>query len=290
MNRANRATIAVASAILAAAAARAAGAEMIVERDIAYGPDPAMRFDVYRPPNVLGARVIFMVHGGGWRNGDKAYANVVENKAPHYTSRGYVFISTNYRLGPGPTPLDEADDVARAVACAQRHAREWGADPAGFILMGHSAGAHLVSLVTSAPDIASRWGMRPWLGTVSLDSAAYNVVQIMEAPHASLYDEAFGDDPALWRAASPILRLKGTPVPFLLVCSTQRATSCRQADAFAAQARKLGGRVTQRPEDLSHGDINGLLGAPGAYTDAVDAFLDTLRPRKPRLPLHGAPR
>jgi hypothetical protein len=27
------------------------------------------------------------------------------------------------------------------------------------------------------------------------------------------------------------------------------------------------------PEDLSHGDINGTLGQPGAYTDRVDAFL-----------------
>ena len=39
---------------------------------IAYGTDPAQQFDVYLPPNVTRAPVLFMVHGGGWDSGDKA--------------------------------------------------------------------------------------------------------------------------------------------------------------------------------------------------------------------------
>ena len=40
-------------------------------RNIAYGPDPAQRFDLYLPANASRAPVVFYVHGGGWANGDK---------------------------------------------------------------------------------------------------------------------------------------------------------------------------------------------------------------------------
>ena len=41
-----------------------------IVRDVAYGSDPAQRFDVYLPPNPRNAPVIFMVHGGAWKAGD----------------------------------------------------------------------------------------------------------------------------------------------------------------------------------------------------------------------------
>ena len=88
-----------------------------VERDIAYGADPAQRYDVYLPAHAKpNAPILFMVHGGGWRRGDKAYANVVEHKAAHWLSKGYVFVSANNRLLPQADPLQQARDVAAAVA------------------------------------------------------------------------------------------------------------------------------------------------------------------------------
>ena len=247
-----------------------------VDRDLAYGPDPAQRLDVYRPANAQNAPVIFMVHGGGWRRGDKDAAGVVNNKVEHWLPKGYIVISVGYRLVPDVTPMGEAQDVAKALAMAQGKARSWGGDPSRFVLMGHSAGAHLVSLLTSAPSIASNAGAGPWLGTVVLDSAAYNVVDIMQKKHFGLYDEAFGNDQQLWRDASPILRLSSAPVPMLLVCSSQRADSCAQASAFADKARSLGGRVSVYPIEMRHGEINAQLGAPGDLTVQVDNFLHSL--------------
>lgn len=45
--------------------------------DIAYGPDRSQRMDVYLPPGAAAAPVVFMVHGGGWRRGDKRAGTVV---------------------------------------------------------------------------------------------------------------------------------------------------------------------------------------------------------------------
>src|SRR5205085_12599850 len=100
-----------------------------VIRDVAYGTDPLQKLDVYIPPNAKNAPVIFMVHGGGWNRGDKSSKTVVENKLAHFASRGFLFISVNNRLLP-TDPIQQAKDVARALAFAQSKAAAWGGDPA----------------------------------------------------------------------------------------------------------------------------------------------------------------
>lgn len=243
--------------------------------DIAYGSDPAQRLDAYIPAHPTGDAVL-LVHGGGWRRGDKDSRKVVDNKLADWSARGMVVLSVDYRLLPDADPVTQAGDVAAALAYAQSHAQEWGADPARFVLAGHSAGAHLVALLDADPALARAHGARAWRGTVALDSAALDVTKIMQSRHPSLYDDAFGTDPAYWRAASPTLQLARDAGPILLVCSTERATSCDQARGFATAARRLGVRAEVLPEALSHGEINDQLGLPGAYTDAVDRFIASL--------------
>lgn len=257
-----------------------AGAEVL--RDIAYGPDPAQKLDVYRPAKIAHAPVIFMVHGGAWTFGDKANRGVVENKVGHWLPKGFIFISIGYRMLPTQDALAQADDVARALAFAQAHARDWGGDAARFIVMGHSAGAHLAALLAAAPARAYGFGAKPWLGTISLDSAAIDVPKLMRQRHLPFYDRAFGSDPARWRQASPIDMLGAGAMPVLAVCSQQRGDkSCGPASDFVARVRSLGLRSQLLEEDLSHGQINQQLGTPGAYTAAVDAFIDGLLSASP---------
>lgn len=252
-------------------AERSADGEVL--RDVAYGSDPAQRLDVHRPAAATqAAPVIFMVHGGGWRVGDKAHARVVDHKVAHWVPRGVVFISANYRMLPEADPIEQARDVGRAVAFAQAQAAGWGADPSRFVLMGHSAGAHLVSLLAADGGLARGLGMRPWLGTIALDSAAMDVVALMREPHPRLYDAAFGQDEAFWRAASPVHQLQGRPAPMLMVCSSRRRDACPQAQALADRVAAAGGHARVLPLDLSHGEINSELGRPGSYTREVDAF------------------
>ncbi|WEN14159.1 alpha/beta hydrolase [Rhodanobacter sp. AS-Z3] len=254
-----------------------------VIRDVAYGNDPRQRFDVYAPAQAAHAPVIFMVHGGGWRRGDKAMDNVVANKVARWLPRGFIVISTNYRMRPDTAPLQQAEDVARALAMAQRQAAQWGGDAQRFILMGHSAGAHLVALLSAAPALAKAQGAQPWLGAISLDGGSLDVVQTMQAPHFPLFDEAFGANPADWRAASPFQQLQGRIVPFLAVCSSQRLNSCAQSHAFVGKARSFGSQASVLEEDLSHGEINQQLGLPADYTRAVERFMRSLDPAVSRL-------
>ena len=178
-----------------------------LRQDIAYGADPAQRIDVYLPPQPVRAPILFMVHGGGWRRGDKDNTGVVDNKVARWVPKGIIFVSVDYRMMPEAEPLTQAEDVARALAKVQELAPGWGGDPTNIILMGHSAGAHLVALITAAPEVAAGQGAKPWKGSVLLDSGAMNVPAIMNARHWPLYDQAFGDDPANGRRPRPSIAL-----------------------------------------------------------------------------------
>lgn len=247
--------------------------------DQAYGPHARQRMDVYFPQQATtapAAPVILMVHGGAWRLGDKAMRRVVENKVTHWLPKGFIFVSVNYRLLPDTPPLEQARDVALALATVQARTGRWGGDPSRVILMGHSAGAHLVALLNANPALALVQGARPWRGTVALDSAAMNLRQLMEGHHPRLYDRAFGQSAADWTAASPTLQQTTEAPPLLAVCSSQRKDACPQAEGLRQRAATLGTRVEVLPQDLSHSEINRRLGLPGDYTAAVDSFLSSV--------------
>ena len=79
----------------------------VVSNDIAYGPSDAQTLDVYAPSDANNAPIIFMVHGGAWRFGDKATGAVVENKVSRWVEMGFVFVSVNYRLLPEAGPREQ---------------------------------------------------------------------------------------------------------------------------------------------------------------------------------------
>jgi acetyl esterase/lipase len=243
---------------------------------LAYGNAPAQRLDIYAPRGAQGAAIIMMVHGGAWQAGDKASIGVVANKVKRWVSRGLIFVSVNYRLLPQADPLQQAEDVAKALAMVQTKAASWGGDPTRIILMGHSSGAHLVALVASTPRLVSAQGAQPWLGSIVLDSAALDVVTIMQSPHPRFYDAPFGDQAAYWHNISPWHQLSSTPAPILLVCASERKISCLNAQHFATKAASLQGKASVLPVALTHMQINHELGKPGAYTRAVEAYMHDL--------------
>jgi len=255
-------------------------------KDIAYGSQRLQRLDVFLPKRHGSglAPVIVMVHGGGWCVGDKALAPVTKNKTEHWLPLGFLFVSVDYPMVPdGSDALKQAADVARAVAYVQKHAAEWGGDEKRVVLIGHSAGAHLVSLVNADARLRQQFDVKPLLGVVSLDSGTTNVpVQMrkpMPAVHAR-YVEAFGTSEAGWIKASPFHQLDASAAPWLGVCSSRRADdSCGQAREYADKSRSLGVKASVLPIDKAHGPINKDLGLPGPYTNEVDDFIASLDPQ-----------
>lgn len=255
-------------------------------KDVPYGTHNLEKLDVYLPkPTASGATapVILMVHGGGWCVGDKAAGGVAANKVSRWGAKGFVFVSINYPMvSDGRDALAQGNEVAKAVAYVQANAQKWGGDPARLILMGHSAGAHLVSLVNADPAIRHAHALKPVLGVISLDAGAMDVVKQMPNVYPFLkvrYTEAFGSTEAQWITASPFHKLGAGAAPWLGVCSSKRKDDpCGQAQAYADKSRGLGVKAAVMPEPKGHGAINKELGLPGEYTSGVEAFMATLDP------------
>jgi len=247
-----------------------------VEEDLAYGPEPAQCLDAYLPAGRPTGAILVIVHGGAWAIGDKANPAVVAAKVAHWLPAGIVVVSVNYRLLPRAGVLEQAGDVARAIAFVQKRASGWNADPARLALIGHSTGAHLAALLAADPALAEAQGAAPWLATVLLDSAALDVVEIMRAPHRPLYARAFGVVESGWQALSPLHRLRARPAPLLLVHSDRRQEGAGASQRFAAAVAARGGRAEVHEVALSHAEINARLGLSNEYTERVDAFLKSV--------------
>src|SRR3954463_8105994 len=94
-----------------------------IQRDVPYA-DPAHErqgLDVYSPKGAKNLPVVFWIHGGGWETGDK---KDVQIKPQVFNDRGFVFVSTNYRLLPAVEMGTIVRDVARAVRWVHDHIAE----------------------------------------------------------------------------------------------------------------------------------------------------------------------
>jgi acetyl esterase/lipase len=249
--------------------------------EISYGNDKLQKLD-YFAAKEKGAPLVVFVHGGGWKNGDKDNATGKE-KAPHYLGQGYAFASINYRLLPSAPVEQQAADVASAIAYLRKNAAQLGFDGQRIVLMGHSAGAHLVALVGTDPQYLRAVGFDQSVlaGIVPIDGAAYDVAkQLTDGPKMmqDTYHDAFGDDPARQRALSPSYHTASPNAPSFLIVHVQREDGIAQSQTLAAALRQNGTQVQINAFEgrglKGHMEINRKLGDPTyPATPVVDNWL-----------------
>ncbi len=131
-----------------------AWAGVTIERDLAYGPDPLHRLDVFRP-EAGGSTlpVLLFVHGGAFIAGDKHGAFYPDNFTLWAAKHGMVGVNINYRLAPGhPFPAG-AEDLAAALAWVRDNISRFGGDPGRIVLVGHSAGGNHIADYLGHPDL-----------------------------------------------------------------------------------------------------------------------------------------
>lgn len=247
------------------------------------GVDPNLTsLDIYSPPAAKNAPVVVFVHGGGLMRGDKANVN---EKPAFFNGQGYVFVSVNYRLSPKVQIPTHVQDVAQALVWVNKNIGQYGGDPNKIAVSGHSAGAYLASLVSTDGSYLKSLGkpLSMLKGTISIDTAGYDIAQIMQNPSsraADSYAKLFGNNPATWRQASPITHVapqKGIP-SFLVIYAGVDRRSGEQSKRFVSALTTNGvqAKLSSAPNQ-SHESVNKTLGSPGnEATAAVDSFLDSI--------------
>jgi acetyl esterase/lipase len=237
---------------------RSDGCEIERINDVPYtcNADPNDRdhqLDLFLPKGVKGYPVAVFVHGGTWVMGDNRCCGLHSSIGEFLARHGIGAILPNYRLSPGVKHPEHVKDVAAAVAWTRDHIGEFGGDVNHLFLVGHSAGGHLVSLLTTDEQYLKAEGMHTSdiKGVVSI-SGVYDIppgspdVTIGGSTRRSLrfeqfaplrgdlppwhrlaltpgipisvnvFHPAFGDDPDVRATASPIHYVRPGLPPFLL--------------------------------------------------------------------------
>lgn len=119
-----------------------ASAERISENH-SYGPDDRQKLDLYFPNQAKPeAPVIVFFYGGSWRHGHRASYQFVGHSL---SARGYTVAIADYRLYPKVRFPEFVRDGAIALTWLKNNIPE---AQNGFVLMGHSAGAHTAALLS----------------------------------------------------------------------------------------------------------------------------------------------
>jgi arylformamidase len=241
--------------------------------------------DVYRPLEGSGYPVVVWIHGGGWQAGSKAD---VQKKPEAFVEKGFVFVSTNYRLLPEVTITQMAGDVAKAVRWVHDHARRFRGDPNTIFVMGHSAGAQLAALVCTDDRYLKAEGLSLEIikGCVPVDGDTYDVpmqIATVKERIANIYRRKFGDEKSQ-KDLSPVTHVakdKNIP-PFLILHVAEHPETKGQSQRLAKALRDAGVSARAYPaEGKNHGTINSEVGLPDDKpTRALYEFLDVvLKPR-----------
>jgi arylformamidase len=252
-------------------------ADMQVHRDIAYTAPAHERqiLDIYAPEDAKSLPVVFWIHGGGWQQGDKSDVQI---KPRVFSERGYVFVSTNYRLLPHVEMDVLIRDVAMSLGWVHKHIAKYGGDPKRVFVMGHSAGAQLAALLCTDHRYLEAEGVpfEVLKGCVPVDGDTYDLPAIImtaefrQAVHNLPLPKfghrvKFGNDPKKhidFSAVTHVAKGKGIP-PFLILHVAGHPNT-------AAQARRLGNVLSESEipvkvfgaRETTHNKLNADLGLP----------------------------
>lgn len=224
----------------------AARAETL-KSDVPYAQpaDERQVLDIYAPDGAKDLPVVFWIHGGGWQTGDK---KDVQIKPRVFNDRGFLFVSTNYRLLPHVEIDVLFRDVAKSLGWVQKNIAGHGGDPSRIFVMGHSAGAQLAALLCIDDRYLTAEGV-PFSvlkGCVPVDGDTYDIPAIIvtaemrQTVHGLPLPEfghrvKFGNDPKKhvdFSAVTHVAKGKGIP-PFLILHVAGHPD-------VTAQARRLG--------------------------------------------------
>jgi acetyl esterase/lipase len=248
-----------------------------VKRNIPYATPAHERhvLDVYSPPHAKDLPVVFWIHGGGWQTGDKSD---VKLKPRAFMDKGFVFVSTNYRLLPHVDMGTIVRDIATSIHWVHDHIAEYGGDPKRLFIMGHSAGAQLAALICTDDRYlkAEELSLATIKGCVPVDGDTYDVPAIIETaetrnrvhglPQPKFgHREKFGNDTEKHRdfsAVTHVARDKGIP-PFLIMHVAEHPDTRAQAQRLANALKNAG--ITVRvygARESTHNKLNDDLGMP----------------------------
>ena len=213
----------------------------------------ALHLDFAAPPRGEQLPLVLLVHGGGWRAGERAH---LSTEIEHLVGAGFAAASVDYRLVPDHSYPAPVSDVRCAIRFLRTQADRLRIDPTRIAAVGFSAGGHLVSLAAVADDPALDDAPCEHRASPVPDAwvayfAPFDLTNMESWPHPAaraLVERFLGarlqDAPARVLSASPLHRVR-TPVPpaFLVHGTRDRVVPVSQSHRMRDRLRNAGSWV-----------------------------------------------
>jgi len=211
-----------------------------IELDRVYGVAGArdLHCDVFLPEGGEPRPAAILLHGGGWRGGNRAN---MHPRARRLAEQGIVAIAAEYRLtGEARWPA-HIQDVKSCLCWLRSSADSLGVHPDQISLVGFSAGAHLALLAAGTPGNTTFGSEDAAAETVNAVVAFFPPIRIRPGAERSNGEfpasagTSLGDnvDAEEARAASPIEHVSpGYPSTLLLHGTADEVVSSRTSQQF----------------------------------------------------------
>jgi len=188
-----------------------------VERDLVYARygEREVKLDLYLPNKPASEKIpcIVVIHGGGWRSGDKTrFAPIAAKLA----EQGFAAACIGYRLLPEvrfPAPVL---DCKAAVRWVRANAAKHGLDPDRIGAIGGSAGGHLVAMLGTSHAEPKLEGDG---GNAGVSSRVQAVVAMATPADMTRFAERSGTSKELVTLISPLTHVSKDSAPMLLLHS-----------------------------------------------------------------------
>jgi arylformamidase len=278
-----------------------------IHRDIQYKTIPnvdpnLLSLDIYQTTKE-NAAIIIAVHGGSWAKGDKSSQMWLGHQPEYFTENGFMFVTANYRLSPTSNNMDperikypiHEEDIASAIKWITEHADEYGGDKEKISLIGHSAGAGIISLLSTDKSFIENEDLNfsNIQCSILLDGDAYDVskkarIEGEEATENNLlYQKVFATPEEnktdnTWTLASPINYLiSGEYLPNFLIITRGSTSRVESSMNFMQSVITTGNEaeIIDVSDTYNHAQVNTVIGdsRDKKITPALTEFLENCR-------------
>lgn len=205
-----------------------------IERDLAYGPLPRQRLDIYSPKVVTETTpTLVFYHGGSWQRGSEDQYRFLGTA---FAARGIQTVVVGYRLHPEVIFPAFVEDGAKALAFTQKTF----AQGRPIFIAGHSAGAHIAAMIALDPRFLAAEGS-------SICASTKGVIGISGpydfTPIEPVFKTIF---PAEILASTKPINFAATQAPpFLLLHGSKDTTVEPRLSTDMASALKAAGNVAE---------------------------------------------
>jgi len=216
-------------------------AEVRMNVEYARRGDLSLKLDAHVPDGAGPFPAVILVHGGGWEEGEKA-GIFVAPLLPVLDRSGLAWFTIDYRLTPKYTYPAPMEDVQDAIRWVKKHAKEYRVDPNRIVLMGESAGGHLVALVAARPTAdTSVAAVVPFYTPTDLNGVIDEIPDAQRLMHQLFGVQNFDENARKrLKEASPITYVRRGLPPFLMICGTEDKILYKQSTKMCEQLKAAG--------------------------------------------------